>query len=198
MACRFERDGGREFQSGPEGHLPSHPTQSMNPQPFDHPRGLFERHSLFSNMFREIFSSSCPIVFFLVSAIFFLSPATVTCATPTPLGTFTKDNLLAIAPGTSSCQNAAYPKECATAADAAPLLDAAFKRYNLTTVQEAAAVLSWMLNESGEFKYNEYAFSVYMPTHHRYCRQGGSHSNPLSWRCLFIPQLYSATTKTIP
>jgi hypothetical protein len=95
-----------------------------------------------------MFSGRLVLLFLILGS----SIVTVTC---TPLRKFTEADLLAIAPGTSSCTNATYTDECSIAKDAAPQLDAAFKRYNFTTVQEAAAVLAWMLNESAEFKYNE-------------------------------------------
>ncbi|KAL1747640.1 hypothetical protein HDZ31DRAFT_31533 [Schizophyllum fasciatum] len=62
--------------------------------------------------------------------------------------------LLAIAPNTTTCEGAKYPDECRTAAEAAqPILDS-FATYALDSTNEQAAVVSLMLYESGEFKYN--------------------------------------------
>ena len=62
--------------------------------------------------------------------------------------------LIAAAPSTASCDGAQYPKECATAAQAAPAIINGFVQYNITTCGEQAALLSIMLFESGDFKFN--------------------------------------------
>ncbi|KAL1716895.1 hypothetical protein EV715DRAFT_254455 [Schizophyllum commune] len=62
--------------------------------------------------------------------------------------------LLAMAPNTNSCVGAKYPDECRVASQAAqPILDS-FATYALNNTNEQAAVISLMLYESGEFKYN--------------------------------------------
>lgn len=62
--------------------------------------------------------------------------------------------LLTIAPDTSSCDGAKYPNECRTATQAAGPIHCSFQNYTITNVNEQAAVISLMLYESGEFKYN--------------------------------------------
>ena len=66
--------------------------------------------------------------------------------------------LLTIVPDASSCANASFPSECATASAALnPILDG-FTKYCVTTAPEKAALLSWMAYESDEFKYNQNHF----------------------------------------
>ncbi|KAH7060511.1 hypothetical protein B0J12DRAFT_708343 [Macrophomina phaseolina] len=63
--------------------------------------------------------------------------------------------LVTIASGTSSCATATnYANECRTASQAAQPILCAFNRYSITNVNEQAALISLMLYESGEFKYN--------------------------------------------
>jgi len=63
----------------------------------------------------------------------------------------TEADLLTIAPSSATC--ASDNPECRTAAFVAPLLDAAFERWNVTTPRAMAAVLSVVSFESVEFKY---------------------------------------------
>ena len=66
--------------------------------------------------------------------------------------------LLSVVPTASSCANASFPSECATASEALkPILDG-FTKYSVTTPPEQAALLSWMAFESGEFKFNQNHF----------------------------------------
>jgi hypothetical protein len=62
--------------------------------------------------------------------------------------------LLQIAPSSTSCANASYPSECATASQAAPYLISTMATHNVTTAPELAALLSLIAYESGEFQYN--------------------------------------------
>lgn len=63
--------------------------------------------------------------------------------------------LVTIASGTSSCASATkYTNECRTASEAAQPILCSFNRYQITNVNEKAALISLMLYESGEFKYN--------------------------------------------
>ncbi|KAL2815915.1 hypothetical protein BJX63DRAFT_152532 [Aspergillus granulosus] len=83
-------------------------------------------------------------------------------ATPcSPHGvTITPEQILHVAPNSTTCADAPAiaPGECATAAQAAPALSAAFTKYALTSIAEQAAVLGLIAFESGEFKYNRNHF----------------------------------------
>ncbi|KAF2146554.1 uncharacterized protein K452DRAFT_282729 [Aplosporella prunicola CBS 121167] len=60
-----------------------------------------------------------------------------------------------IASGTKSCSSATqFANECRTASQAAPHILTSFEKYSITNANVKAAVLSLMLYESGEFKYN--------------------------------------------
>ncbi|KAL8733986.1 MAG: hypothetical protein Q9166_001747 [cf. Caloplaca sp. 2 TL-2023] len=59
-----------------------------------------------------------------------------------------------MAPKSGTCAGAQYPKECATAAQAVDPINKSFKTYNITSPGEAAAIVSLMAFESGDFKYN--------------------------------------------
>ncbi|KAL4918019.1 hypothetical protein BDW62DRAFT_70443 [Aspergillus aurantiobrunneus] len=76
--------------------------------------------------------------------------------TPSSSATITATQIESIAPKSSSCQNPPdFPEECATAAQAAPALTAAFKEYNITSRAEQAAIIGLIAMESGEFRYNK-------------------------------------------
>lgn len=62
--------------------------------------------------------------------------------------------IIAVAPDTASCVGAAYPSECATAAQGAPYSSAGFQNFGIDSFGAQAALLSLMLYESGSFKYN--------------------------------------------
>jgi hypothetical protein len=68
------------------------------------------------------------------------------------------ENILDIAPSTSSCAGASFPEECRTAEQAAPFLLQAVQDYKLNSMGEIAAILSLLLFESGELKYNKNHF----------------------------------------
>ncbi|KAF2788424.1 hypothetical protein K505DRAFT_218239, partial [Melanomma pulvis-pyrius CBS 109.77] len=70
----------------------------------------------------------------------------------------TADTLKAIAPATASCDGAEFPDECADAATAAVSISKSFDTYKITSVGEQAAIVSIMLFESGNFKYNKNHF----------------------------------------
>ncbi|KAL8790822.1 MAG: hypothetical protein Q9213_000446 [Squamulea squamosa] len=63
-------------------------------------------------------------------------------------------SLLAMAPKSNTCADAKFPAECKTAKEAAPFINASFKTYGITSNGEAAAIISLMAFESGDFKYN--------------------------------------------
>ncbi|KAI4223442.1 MAG: hypothetical protein LQ349_007432 [Xanthoria aureola] len=63
-------------------------------------------------------------------------------------------SLIAMAPTSSTCAGAKFANECKTAAQAAPFINASFKTYGITSAGEAAAIVSLIAFESGDFKYN--------------------------------------------
>ncbi|KAK6501033.1 hypothetical protein TWF506_003788 [Arthrobotrys conoides] len=77
----------------------------------------------------------------------------------------TEDVILKTGPSSKSCprenenKNLA-PKECATAEHAAPFITEAFKKYEINTIGEAAAILSLMMFESGDFQFNTNHFGI--------------------------------------
>jgi len=67
----------------------------------------------------------------------------------------TEAQLIQIAPTSQTCDPAAVAAdECRTAAQAAPLLNAAHKQFNITTKGEKAALVSLQAFESGDFKFD--------------------------------------------
>ena len=71
----------------------------------------------------------------------------------TSVASLNESQLVSIAPKSSSCSSAPFPKECRTAAQAVGPISASFVTYNVTTPAEQAAILSTMAFESGEFQY---------------------------------------------
>ncbi|KAK0663132.1 hypothetical protein DIS24_g1513 [Lasiodiplodia hormozganensis] len=64
-------------------------------------------------------------------------------------------DLKIIAPTTATCDTTAkYGNECRTNEQAAGPILCSFNKYQITNVNEQAAVISLMLYESGQFKYN--------------------------------------------
>ncbi|KIW87693.1 uncharacterized protein Z519_11667 [Cladophialophora bantiana CBS 173.52] len=77
-----------------------------------------------------------------------------TAAPPDPVR-----QLLYIAPESNTCSGATYPNECAVSS--MPVIQAivnSFAKYDVTTAEEQAALLSWMVYESGQFKFNRNHF----------------------------------------
>lgn len=66
--------------------------------------------------------------------------------------------ILAADPATSSCDGAPEPAECASAAQAAPLIEAAMRRFCIHETPVVAALVDLMLFETGSFKYNRNHF----------------------------------------
>ncbi|KAI9779505.1 MAG: hypothetical protein M1839_007313 [Geoglossum umbratile] len=83
-----------------------------------------------------------------------VSPAVALPQGTGPSGDITPGQLIQIGKTTASCDGAQFPDECATAAEAAPLINAAFKKFNIATNQEKAALIALMMSETGEFKNN--------------------------------------------
>ncbi|KAL8809361.1 MAG: hypothetical protein Q9223_001418 [Gallowayella weberi] len=78
-----------------------------------------------------------------------------TLAAPSPIITKrATDSLISIAPDSKTCVGAPFPAECKTAAQATPFINTSFQTYGITSVGEAAAIVSLMAFESGDFKYN--------------------------------------------
>ena len=64
-----------------------------------------------------------------------------------------------IAPTSNTCAGAANANECAVASPAVvQAIVNGFVKYGVTTAPEQAALLSWMIYESAEFKYNQNHF----------------------------------------
>jgi hypothetical protein len=70
----------------------------------------------------------------------------------------TSDQILAISPNSSTCDNPPAEGECATAEQAAPFISDSFVTYAIDNVAEQAALISLMAFESGDFKYNRNHF----------------------------------------
>lgn len=70
----------------------------------------------------------------------------------------TAQKLIQIAPATASCNTADFPEECADAATATEALNKAFEKYKITSVGEQAAIVAYVLFESGNYKYKKNHF----------------------------------------
>ncbi|KAI9848493.1 MAG: hypothetical protein M1838_000493 [Thelocarpon superellum] len=81
-----------------------------------------------------------------------------TAGTTSPSLDITEAQVLQVSPAANTCTGAPYADECATAAQAAPYITAGFQTYSITTSGEAAALLSLMAFESGDFKYDKNHF----------------------------------------
>ena len=103
--------------------------------------------------------------FILTTLVLASFSATTTFAAPicrqrTSSG-ITPAQLLQIAPDMATCDPAIdFPEECRTAEQSAPFVNQGFADFNITTKGEKAAILSLMLFESGNFKFdiNRYVF----------------------------------------
>lgn len=83
-----------------------------------------------------------------------------TPASPTDPFTVTPEQILQIAPNSESCEKAdpEFADECRTADVAAQHISASFKKYDINSRAEQAAILGWMAMESGEFRYSRNHF----------------------------------------
>ena len=79
-------------------------------------------------------------------------------AVATAAAEITADQILAISPKSSTCDNPPAEGECATAEQAAPFISDSFTTYGIDNVAEQAALISLMAFESGDFKYNRNHF----------------------------------------
>ncbi|EME49516.1 hypothetical protein DOTSEDRAFT_58733 [Dothistroma septosporum NZE10] len=89
-----------------------------------------------------------------------LALVAVVTARPIPRSTkaICPQNLITIAPDTTSCEGAEYPEECRTAAIAAPNIAKSFEQFNLHSFGAQAAAVAIQLFESGDFRYNKNHF----------------------------------------
>jgi hypothetical protein len=67
----------------------------------------------------------------------------------------TAEIITTIAPATASCNGSEFADECADATRAAPAISKSFETYGITTAGEQAALVAYMLFESGNFKYSK-------------------------------------------
>jgi hypothetical protein len=88
------------------------------------------------------------------SALAGIQPA-VHIKSTTAIPSVTADDLIKMAPATASCAGAPFPEECADATAAAAALNASFKKYNIATIGEQAALIGYTLFESGDYKYSK-------------------------------------------
>ena len=91
---------------------------------------------------------------FQIALLASLACASVLPKNLTPRAAQAADQILQIAPKSSTCEGAPAPDECATNVQAAPFLISAMSKYEIYSVPEIAAVLSVIAFESGDFKYN--------------------------------------------
>ena len=73
---------------------------------------------------------------------------------PTSSSTLSVPQILAIAPKSSTCEGAPYPKQCRTAEQALPHIVASFHKYGINSAAEKATLIAIMAFETGDFKYN--------------------------------------------
>lgn len=76
----------------------------------------------------------------------------------TSVKALTAEKLIAIAPKTATCDGADFPEECADATHATTAINKSFDTYNVTSIGEQAALVAYMLFESGDFKYSKNHF----------------------------------------
>ncbi|KAF9491584.1 hypothetical protein BDN71DRAFT_1398133 [Pleurotus eryngii] len=83
----------------------------------------------------------------------------IPCHRPKNSSDITPFQLTLIAPLTSACNiSAPFTDECRTAEQAAPFINKAFNDYAIASVGEKAAILSLMLFETGDFKFDRNHF----------------------------------------
>lgn len=66
----------------------------------------------------------------------------------------TAEEIIAVDPKTASCVGAVPLDECADASRAAVAINKSFQTYSINSTGEKAALLAYMMYESGSFKYN--------------------------------------------
>ncbi len=91
----------------------------------------------------------------------------IPCHRPKNSSDITSFQLTLIAPSTRACNiSAPFTNECRTAEQAAPFINKAFDDYAISSVGEKAAILSLMLFETGDFKFDR---NQYVALLHHYC-----------------------------
>ncbi|CAH0055111.1 unnamed protein product [Clonostachys solani] len=93
-----------------------------------------------------------------LAAIAVLGLASLTTAHPHKRSVDLVEALKILAPKSVSCASAKKPDECRTAEQAAPFLEAGFKKYGLVSDNAKAAALGLVSLESGDFQYKRNAF----------------------------------------
>ncbi|KAL8795586.1 MAG: hypothetical protein Q9195_002007 [Heterodermia aff. obscurata] len=68
--------------------------------------------------------------------------------------TLSMNQILAIAPKSSTCEGAPYPQQCRTAEQALPHIVGSFQKYGVNSAAEQATLIAIMAFETGDFKYN--------------------------------------------
>ena len=68
--------------------------------------------------------------------------------------TLSVNQILAIAPKSSTCEGAPYPEQCRTAEQALPHIVGSFQKYGINSAAEQATLIAIMAFETGDFKYN--------------------------------------------
>ncbi|KAL3480654.1 hypothetical protein BJX99DRAFT_220002 [Aspergillus californicus] len=96
----------------------------------------------------------------LSATLSILSLSTASPCKPRSSVVITSDQIIAIAPNSTSCANAPAlaDGECATAAIAAPAISTSFNKYAITSKAEQAAIIALMAFESAEFWYSRNHF----------------------------------------
>ncbi|KAK6345753.1 hypothetical protein TWF718_007660 [Orbilia javanica] len=115
--------------------------------------------------FKEITSTSTSTIIHTVTGV---APSAVP-SSPSSGGSdgiaITEDIILKVGSSAKSCPRENQykdraPEECATAEHAAPLITEAFQKYGINTIGEAAAILSLMMYETGDFQFNTNQFGI--------------------------------------
>jgi len=99
-------------------------------------------------MFLKVAIAAIFVSLLVVASAFPIPPA------PTGLKV-TPQIVLGAAPGSASCDGSS---SCRTAEQAAPFIQAAFKKFGFKTPGEQAAILALMAFESGDFKFDVNVF----------------------------------------
>lgn len=92
---------------------------------------------------------------FLSTLVLVLLSFSTACASPLRArDSITTQQILSIAPTSSTCAGADYPAQCRTADQVAPLISQVFDAYDIVSPGEKAAVLTTIAFETTDFKYN--------------------------------------------
>lgn len=112
--------------------------------------------SFISSLLNMFFSVSTVFLFAMLSSASSRPISKCSAGSARSLEDITEAQLLQIAPSSGSCDsNSLAAVECRTAAQAAPLINAAHNKFNITTKGEKAALVSLQAFESGNFKFDK-------------------------------------------